>query len=229
MPFLENVTRGRGIPRERLGVGGRALLPLRRGFPINGINRALIDQIRAELAAGGEDLPVYFGNRNSAPFVEDTVAQMRPMGHPGRGVQHLCVGRLLRLRAVPGGHHPGRGPSERGAPGAGQTPAVLRPSAAGRDVRRRRGLRRRQPCPSRCAGRPGWSSPRTRSRCARRTVAGQIFTSVKSGTRPAWLPRPPATPITTWWAIPVGPPQVPWLEPDVGITSRCWPSPERPR
>jgi ferrochelatase len=48
--------------------------------PINGINRALIEQIEAELAARGTGMPVYFGNRNWDPFVEDTVAQMRDDG-----------------------------------------------------------------------------------------------------------------------------------------------------
>ena len=74
MPFLENVTRGRGIPRERLESVAEHYYHFGGVSPINGINRALIEQIRAELAARGEDLQVYFGNRNSAPFVEDTVA-----------------------------------------------------------------------------------------------------------------------------------------------------------
>ena len=80
MPFLENVTRGRGIPRERLESVAEHYLHFGGVSPINGINRALIDAIRAELDGRGEDLPVYFGNRNWHPFVEDTVAQMRADG-----------------------------------------------------------------------------------------------------------------------------------------------------
>lgn len=80
MPFLENVTRGRGIPRERLESVAEHYYHFDGVSPINGINRALIEQIRAELAARGEDLPVYFGNRNSEPFVEDTVAAMKADG-----------------------------------------------------------------------------------------------------------------------------------------------------
>ena len=80
MPFLENVTRGRGIPRERLESVAEHYYHFGGVSPINGINRALIEQIRAELAARGEDLPVYFGNRNSEPFVEDTVAAMKADG-----------------------------------------------------------------------------------------------------------------------------------------------------
>ncbi len=80
MPFLENVTRGRGIPRERLESVAEHYLHFNGVSPINGINRALIEAIRAELTTRGEDLPVYFGNRNWHPFVEDTVAQMKADG-----------------------------------------------------------------------------------------------------------------------------------------------------
>lgn len=75
MPFLENVTRGRGIPRERLAAVAEHYLHFGGVSPINGINRALIEALRAEI-----DLPVYFGNRNWEPYVEDTVAAMRDNG-----------------------------------------------------------------------------------------------------------------------------------------------------
>jgi ferrochelatase len=80
MPFLENVTRGRGIPPERLTAVAEHYLHFGGVSPINGINRALIDEIRAELAERGEQLPVYFGNRNWHPLVEDTVAAMTSDG-----------------------------------------------------------------------------------------------------------------------------------------------------
>ncbi|MCG7593532.1 ferrochelatase [Mycobacterium sp. PSTR-4-N] len=80
MPFLENVTRGRGIPRERLASVAEHYLHFGGVSPINGINRDLITAIEAELARRGTDVPVYFGNRNWHPFVEDTVAQMRDNG-----------------------------------------------------------------------------------------------------------------------------------------------------
>jgi ferrochelatase len=75
MPFLENVTRGRGVPRERLADVAEHYLHFGGVSPINGINRALIDQLRV-----AQDLPVYFGNRNWHPYVEDTVAAMRDNG-----------------------------------------------------------------------------------------------------------------------------------------------------
>lgn len=80
MPFLENVTRGRGIPRARLEAVAEHYLHFGGVSPINGINRALIEAIQAELDAGHRDLPVYFGNRNWDPFVEDTVTAMRDDG-----------------------------------------------------------------------------------------------------------------------------------------------------
>ena len=80
MPFLENVTRGRGIPRQRLESVAEHYLHFGGVSPINAINRGLIEAIRFELAGRGEDLPVYFGNRNWHPFIEDTVAQMRDDG-----------------------------------------------------------------------------------------------------------------------------------------------------
>jgi protoporphyrin/coproporphyrin ferrochelatase len=75
MPFLENVTRGRGIPRERLADVAEHYLHFGGVSPINGINRELVAALEAEI-----DLPVYFGNRNWEPYVEDTVVVMRDNG-----------------------------------------------------------------------------------------------------------------------------------------------------
>ncbi len=75
MPFLRNVTRGRGIPDERLAQVAEHYLHFGGVSPINGINRALTEQIRART-----DLPIYFGNRNWEPYVEETVVTMRDNG-----------------------------------------------------------------------------------------------------------------------------------------------------
>ncbi|MFC4859007.1 ferrochelatase [Actinophytocola glycyrrhizae] len=75
-PFLENVTRGRGVPPERLDEVEQHYLGFGGVSPINALNRAAIEAVEAELAALGIDLPVYFGNRNWHPMVEDTVAAM---------------------------------------------------------------------------------------------------------------------------------------------------------
>ena len=74
-PFLENVTRGRAVPPERLDAVAGHYAHFGGISPINARNRELIDRIRAVL-----DLPVYFGNRNWHPMVEDTVAAMAADG-----------------------------------------------------------------------------------------------------------------------------------------------------
>ncbi|MCV7193692.1 ferrochelatase [Mycolicibacterium brumae] len=80
MPFLRNVTAGRGIPDERLAEVAEHYYHFGGVSPINGINRALIAEVQAQLASAGRDLPVYFGNRNWAPYLSDTLAQMRDDG-----------------------------------------------------------------------------------------------------------------------------------------------------
>jgi protoporphyrin/coproporphyrin ferrochelatase len=80
-PFLENVTRGRGVPPERLDDVAGHYLHFGGVSPINGINRALIAELQAE-----QDLPVYFGNRNWEPYIEDTVTTMRD-----NGIKHAAV------------------------------------------------------------------------------------------------------------------------------------------
>jgi ferrochelatase len=80
VPFLENVTRGRGIPRERLEEVGEHYFLFGGKSPINEINRTLLAEIRADLAAHGIDLPVYWGNRNWDPYLTDVVAEMKADG-----------------------------------------------------------------------------------------------------------------------------------------------------
>jgi protoporphyrin/coproporphyrin ferrochelatase len=79
-PFLENVTRGRDVPPERLDRVAEHYMHFGGVSPINRINRALIAQLGTELVERGLDLPVYFGNRNWDPYVEDAVATMRDDG-----------------------------------------------------------------------------------------------------------------------------------------------------
>ena len=80
IPFLENVTRGRGVPRERLEEVGEHYHLFGGRSPINDQNRALLAAIREDLAGAGLDLPVYWGNRNWDPYLTDAVTQMRDDG-----------------------------------------------------------------------------------------------------------------------------------------------------
>jgi ferrochelatase len=80
VPFLENVTRGRGIPRERLAQVGEHYFLFGGRSPINDQNRALIAALEQDFADQGVDLPVYFGNRNWDPYLADTLATMTADG-----------------------------------------------------------------------------------------------------------------------------------------------------
>lgn len=80
LPFLENVTRGRGVPRERLEEVAHHYELFGGVSPINAQNRALVDALRGELDAHGIGLPVWFGNRNWHPLLPDTLREMADAG-----------------------------------------------------------------------------------------------------------------------------------------------------
>ncbi|MCP9956947.1 ferrochelatase [Streptomyces sudanensis] len=76
VPFLENVTRGRGIPRERLEEVGRHYFLFGGVSPINEQCRELLAALREDFAAAGLDIPVHWGNRNWTPYLTDTLREM---------------------------------------------------------------------------------------------------------------------------------------------------------
>src|SRR5262245_57473615 len=80
LPFLENVLRGRNVPRERMLEVAHHYDLFDGVSPINGQNRALIAALRAELQERGPDLPIYWGNRNWRPFLTDALREMRADG-----------------------------------------------------------------------------------------------------------------------------------------------------
>ncbi len=80
VPFLENVTRGRGIPPERLVEVGAHYFQFGGVSPINAQCRALIAALGDDFAEQGLELPIYWGNRNWEPYLADTVAQMAADG-----------------------------------------------------------------------------------------------------------------------------------------------------
>ncbi|MFS0732877.1 ferrochelatase [Microbacterium sp. 1P10UB] len=81
IPFLRNVTRGRGIPDERLEEVAHHYRHFGGVSPINAQNRELKAALEAEIARRGLDLPVYWGNRNWAPYLEEAVAEANGAGH----------------------------------------------------------------------------------------------------------------------------------------------------
>lgn len=80
LPFLENVLRGRNVPRERMLAVAKHYELFSGVSPLNGQNRKLIARLQQQLEDHGPKLPVYFGNRNWHPMLADTLRQMRANG-----------------------------------------------------------------------------------------------------------------------------------------------------
>lgn len=80
LPFLENVLRGRNVPRERMLAVAEHYRSFGGVSPINAQNRALIEALKVEFAAAGLKLPIYWGNRNWHPLLPDTLRRMRDDG-----------------------------------------------------------------------------------------------------------------------------------------------------
>jgi ferrochelatase len=77
LPFLENVLRGKNVPRERMLQVAEHYYLFGGKSPINDQNRALIAALGAELKTHGPELPIYWGNRNWHPKLADTLRQMK--------------------------------------------------------------------------------------------------------------------------------------------------------
>jgi ferrochelatase len=86
LPFLENVTRGRNIPRERLLEVAEHYQHFGGVSPLNGAIRSLLGKLVQELNTHGPHLPVYWGNRNWHPMLRDVVEQMAD-----DGIQHALA------------------------------------------------------------------------------------------------------------------------------------------
>lgn len=80
IPFLENVLRGKNVPRERLLEVAEHYYHFGGGSPINTQNRELLAAIEKEFRQAGISLPLYWGNRNWHPLLTDTLRQMQADG-----------------------------------------------------------------------------------------------------------------------------------------------------
>src|SRR4051794_25596758 len=81
IPFLRNVTRGRGIPDERLEEVAHHYRAFGGVSPINDQNRELKAALEAELARRGIDLPVLWGNRNWDPYLDEALREAADAGY----------------------------------------------------------------------------------------------------------------------------------------------------
>src|SRR5262245_66602433 len=77
LPFLENVLRGRNVPRERMLEVAEHYYHFGGSSPINAQNRALLGAVEQEFGRTGVTLPVYFRNRNWHPLLPDTLRPIR--------------------------------------------------------------------------------------------------------------------------------------------------------
>ncbi len=77
MPFLENVLRGKNVPRERMLAVAHHYELFDGVSPINNLNRKLIDALKPLIQFDGPKLPIYWGNRNWHPMLTDTLAKMK--------------------------------------------------------------------------------------------------------------------------------------------------------
>lgn len=80
LPFLENVTRGRGIPAERLAIVAEHYYSFGGVSPINEQNRQLLHALRSELDRRGILLPLFWGNRNWHPYLDEAIADVKAAG-----------------------------------------------------------------------------------------------------------------------------------------------------
>jgi protoporphyrin/coproporphyrin ferrochelatase len=80
IPFLENVLRGRNIPRERMLTVAEHYYHFEGRSPINQQTRELIAALEAELERNGPKLPIYWGNRNWRPLLPETLRRMKQDG-----------------------------------------------------------------------------------------------------------------------------------------------------
>jgi ferrochelatase len=80
LPFLENVLRGRGVPRERMLEVAEHYYHFDGRSPINDQNKALIAALEQEFKSHGEKMPIYWGNRNWYPLLPETLKQMQTDG-----------------------------------------------------------------------------------------------------------------------------------------------------
>lgn len=80
IPFLENVLRGRNVPRERMLEVAEHYYHFGGVSPINAQCRLLLDALGEEFRTNGIELPLYWGNRNWKPMLEDTVRRMKADG-----------------------------------------------------------------------------------------------------------------------------------------------------
>ena len=129
IPFLENVLRGRNVPRERMLEVAEHYYHFGGKSPINDQNRELIAALRRLLDTEGPPLPIYWGNRNWHPFLADTLRQMRADGiRRALGFVTSALQFVFRLPPIPGRHRQSASRGRRRRSRSSEATPVQRPS-----------------------------------------------------------------------------------------------------
>ena len=237
LPFLENVTRGRGVPAERLAEVAEHYYAGGGVSPINGQCRDLLAAIGA--AARHATCPLYWGNRNWHPFLDDTVRRMA-----ADGVRHAIAfvtsayssysACRQYLDDIDRGGRRGRARARRGSTRSARTSTTRASSSRSRPAPRRRcarlpaGRRRRRPAGVHRAQRPGRHGRRQRQRVGRapwsRCPGGRYAAELREASRLiSERMRGGSLRLDLVFQSRSGPPSVPWLEPDVNDHLAGWP------
>ena len=175
MPFLANVTRGRNIPPERLASVAEHYLAVGGVSPINQQCRDLLAAVQADFAASGLPLPLYWGNRNWAPYLADTVRAMAEAGvRRALAFVTSAYSSYSSCRQYLDDIEQARAAVGPGAPRDRQDQALLQPSGLHRALRRQRERSARH-ASSRAARRcpPGVHRPQRPARDGRGQRAGR--------------------------------------------------------
>jgi protoporphyrin/coproporphyrin ferrochelatase len=228
-PFLENVTRGRGVPPERLEEVVQHYLHFGGISPINVLNLELIERLRAALDARGIALPIVFGNRNWHPMAEDAVAELYDAGHrrvlvfatsawggySGCGQYHEDIARALdALAAREGVDHGGDLITLRKLPHFWDRPEMVAACADAIAA-----ARARLPEAERAAARlvfTAHSIPLAADAAAGPPAeGGHLYSRQVEAASAAAAAAAGFDDFDLVWQSRSGPPQVPWLDPDI--------------
>ncbi len=233
MPFLERVTAGRGVPRERLARVAEHYHALGGASPLNAQNRDLLHAVVTRLRARGMDVPAYLGHRNSPPYVGDVLTDIARAGHrrvlafaasafPSysgcrqyREDLAVAPASLQVTKLAPYTDLPGLGEAlgERLAPALAELGSGSLVLATAHSI------------PSAAASRSGRDVEST-SESNGRPAGGSYVAELRrvSGAAVATAARLARVAVPPWRLVfqsRSGPPQVPWLEPDVGEAIRA--------
>ena len=220
MPFLRTVTAGRGIPDERLVDVAEHYLHYDGVSPITAQNEALLAALRAEFDRRNISLPLYFGNRNWHPFLADTARQMAD-----DGVRHALVLATSATTSYSGCRQYREDLQRASAELGGRAPVFEKlrhyfdlPGFIAANTEAVRAALGRLAPPARESARlvfTAHSIPLSMNETAGPRGGGYLAQQRATARLVTDAVRGPGADFDLVWQSRSGPPQVPWLEPDI--------------